>query len=399
MASPFILYGKPLAQPGDELLPLQVVGTLPDYSVGNAFEGRLDILNAIGKSKVEIVESSLPPGAYAYVDQLTQEVVLKWPSFSAEVPTGNSIPNGDFENGDDGSWILEKGWTIQEFPSGGENNVTNGTHSAVFENQNGIAAARSAPVPCRVNDPITLTGHFRQGASSRGNLVGRLLISWCDIHGKILSETQGDLVKDGSGNGFQTLTLSATAPAGTETVRAGFVANRKRQNKPAKIDGFSWNHKYELGTTLPVDYTVTLKVTDSVNRVAYWSGSVLYQSFWMTSTLFPLLGTEPRLSLIPEVSDFLHFNPEVPLTPLEDFAGVSAEVSDFSHVTSELAQYAYAGVSAEVGLFKHYNLTQNIYERATTVSAETSAFVHYELSTYSNDGANVSAQITGFTHG
>lgn len=284
MASPFILYGKPLVQPGDELLPLQVVGTLPDYSVGNAFEGRLDILNAIGKSKVEIVESSLPPGAYAYVDQITQEVVLKWPSFSAEVPTGNSIPNGDFEAGDDGSWS-GPGWSIKA--GQGES----GSYGAVYENHAGQSTLVGTPVPVEVNKSITMTCKFDQGASSGGNLAGQALLLWCDAGGNIKSYTAGNIINEGAGGTFQTCTVTGTAPA-TGTVRAGFSANRKRQNKVARVDGFTWTHKYELGTKIEVDYTATIKVTDSANRVAYWTGGLWFNSFWLSGAPYPVYETD-----------------------------------------------------------------------------------------------------------
>lgn len=75
MTSVFQLYGRPLAE-NEPLPPLMIVGSLPSYEPGNSYEGRLDVLNAIGKCTAEIVESSLPPGAYVFMDNFTQEVVL-----------------------------------------------------------------------------------------------------------------------------------------------------------------------------------------------------------------------------------------------------------------------------------------------------------------------------------
>lgn len=272
MTSVFQLYGRPFA--GDTPLPpLSIEGDLVGYQTGEAYEGRLQIVNAIGKSTVEIVESDLPPGAYAFVDQFTKEIVLRWPAYTSPENLATGVPNGDFEFGDDGSWRKGAGWSIE---AGG---AETGTYSAVFANQRGIYSIESQRVPYTPGTSITASARFQQGASSSGNLAGRVILVWCDANGNMLpggegaSYSGGNLIKSGSGGAWYTSTVTASS-ASAATVAIGFSANRKKQNKSARVDNFTWNHTYSVGTIEEFDYSVTFKVTDSANRVAYWSGIV-----------------------------------------------------------------------------------------------------------------------------
>ncbi|MCZ5970843.1 hypothetical protein O5281_26625, partial [Escherichia coli] len=65
-------------------LPLYITGTLPYVASRLAYEGRLQIHNAIGRCSVEILPGSdaLPPGSSIYIDHATQEIVIVWPPYS-----------------------------------------------------------------------------------------------------------------------------------------------------------------------------------------------------------------------------------------------------------------------------------------------------------------------------
>jgi len=287
MTSVFQLYGRPLAE-NEPLPPLMIVGSLPSYEPGNSYEGRLDVLNAIGKCTAEIVESSLPPGAYVFMDNFTQEVVLAWPTYTPPTTEASAVPNGNFEAGDDGSWRKGAGWTIE---AGG---AESGTYSGVFANQRGISSIESARVPYN-GETITASARFQQGASSEGNLVGRIILIWCDADGNMIpggegiSFNGGNLIRSGSNGAWHTSSVTAGSNnPNAKTVAVGFSANRKKQNKLARVDNFVWNHKYQVGTDDQIDYTVTIKVTDSANRVAYWTGSLVYKSIFAKSQRYPV---------------------------------------------------------------------------------------------------------------
>ena len=81
----------------DSLPLLQVVGVLPNYEEAAAYEGRLDILNAVGDCRVELLENNLPPGATAMVDNATQEVVIRWPPYTPPETEKPGIINWDFQ--------------------------------------------------------------------------------------------------------------------------------------------------------------------------------------------------------------------------------------------------------------------------------------------------------------
>jgi len=286
MANHFRLYGRPLM--ADEVLPpLTITGSLPFFVPGEPYEGRLQINNSIGRCTVEVIEAGLPPGYSVRVDNVTKEVVVKWDAYEEVEDEISAVPNGDFEQGDNGQWALGNGWSIK---SGG---AETGTFSAVFENFRGNSSIESVRVPYTPGTPIRAQCRFQQGASSKGNLAGRAILIWCDAKGNMLpggegkSFSVGTLINSGSGGEWQTSEVTG-ASREAATVAVGFSANRKKQNKLARVDNFTWNHKYTLGTDKREDYFLSIKVTDSANRVAYWSGSLLYKSILAKSQRYPV---------------------------------------------------------------------------------------------------------------
>lgn len=289
MTSVFQLYGRPLAA-GIPLPPLRITGDLEGYTAGEPYEGRLQIIDSIGKCVVEIVESSLPPGSYAFVDNFTKEIVLRWPAYAPPDAMASGVPNGDFEQGNDGSWRFGAGWSIE---AGG---AETGTYSAVYQNQRGIQSIESNRVPYTPGQSITAACRFQQGASSSGNLVGRILLIWCDVNGNMvpggegISWTGGTLIRSGSNGEWRTSDVTgASNHPSVATVAVGFSANRKKQNRLCRVDNFTWNHEYSVGTNSDLDFTVTFKVTDSANRVAYWTGVVGEYTLFFTSQPYGIL--------------------------------------------------------------------------------------------------------------
>ncbi|UVB03024.1 hypothetical protein IVIADoCa2_47 [Xanthomonas phage vB_Xar_IVIA-DoCa2] len=290
MANHFRLYERPLMADETEAA-LTVTGVLEGYTSGEAYESRLQINNSIGRCTVEIVEANLPPGAAVRVDNVTKEVVVKWDAFEVVAEELNAVPNGDFEEGDNGQWAFGNGWSIE---AGG---AETGTFSGVFQNFKGISSIESVRLPYTPGTPIKGQCRFQQGASSKGNLVGRALLIWCDANGNMLpggegvSFTGGDLIRSGSNGEWKTSTVTGASREAT-MVAIGFNCNRKKQNKLARVDNFTWNHKYTLGQVGDDVYFLHIKVTDSLNRVAYWKGNIEEYGVFLTSQLYPFYVVE-----------------------------------------------------------------------------------------------------------
>ncbi|WAX24167.1 hypothetical protein P4_00009 [Xanthomonas phage P4] len=270
MASHFRLFGRPLSA-DDSVDALSVTGSLPYYVETDAYEGRLSINNSVGKCRVEVLSSTLPDGAFVRVDNISHEVVIKWDAFEIVAPTMKSVPNGDFELGEDG-WSLGEGWSIG---TGAGYDTYSGTHSARFAD---VSTKGSDLVlkklPAKVNDYIRATVQINQGGSSRGNAGARISLIYMDVNNRDLLRLNGNLVTSGKRGAWHQSVVEGGAPAGTRSVILLVSAYRNKENKPLWVDDVQWNHSYQLGTADAGDIQLSLKVTDSLNRVAYWTGTI-----------------------------------------------------------------------------------------------------------------------------
>lgn len=289
MASHFRLYGRPLHV--DEIeAAMTVTGELEGYTAGEAYESRLSINNSVGRCTVEVLQSTLPPGAFVRVDNITKEVVVKWAAYTEVTEEISLVPNGDFEDGDDGTWFPGggnngEGWSIG---TGEDYDTYSGVYSARFANVKTKGSDLLLPVvPAKVNDFIRLTGMVQQGASSAGNAGARVSLIYYDANGVDLQRNNGNLVTSGKDGNWKQSVAEGGAPAGTAGVRALLSAYRNKENRALWMDKIEWNHKYTLGQDDDSTYTLSIKVTDSLNRVAYWNGTVEEYGVFLTSGLYP----------------------------------------------------------------------------------------------------------------
>ena len=285
------LFERPLV--ADEVLPaLMVTGALPDYTPEAAYEGRLPILNSVGKCTVEVLESTLPPGAFVRVDNITKEVVVKWAAYKEEEEPISLVPGGDFEDGDSGSWSLGNGWSIGTGP---DYDVKSGTYSARFAGvKTGGSDMVSPRVPAKVNDYIRVSAQVQQGASAKGNAGARVSLIYRNADGAELLRLWGNLVTSGKNGAWNASTAEGAAPADTATVEVVISAYRHRENFALWVDDVVWNHKYTLGQDKDEDFFLRIMVTDSLNRSAVWAGGLWQESVIVMSGLYPLLGEESR---------------------------------------------------------------------------------------------------------
>lgn len=284
MSNHIRLFERPLV--ADETLPpLRVTGILPEYTPEAAYEGRLDILNSVGKCTVEVLESTLPPGAFVRVDNITKEVVVKWAAYTREEETISSVPGGDFEDGGNSGWLLGNGWSVGTGP---DYDVKSGAYSARFAGVKTKGSDIISPrFPAKVNDYIRVTTQVQQGASAEGNAGARVSLIYRNETGGELLRLWGNLVTSGSGGAWKESVAEGAAPADTATVEVVVSAYRNRENFALWVDDVVWTHKYTVGQDNDDLYFLRLRVRDSLNREAYWQGYIEEAANVWISQLYP----------------------------------------------------------------------------------------------------------------
>lgn len=259
------IYDRPDLDQRRGLPTLYVTGELPWGIPGAAYEGRLQIHNAIGPCTVEKIDGdTLPPGHTIFVDNDTMEVVIAWPAYAEEAAP---IPNPGFEDGITG-WVPGAGWSVTT------NNPIAGSYSAVYQRNGGSSVLSSASrYPVVPGVAINAQCQVRQGASSAGNAGAGLRLEFRDSAGQVVSTADGNYVMSASKNAVYPSSVSALPPAGASTVNIACVGVRHRENKDVWVDGFSWDHKAAVvGINTNAVFSLTLRVRDSAGRAALWSG-------------------------------------------------------------------------------------------------------------------------------
>lgn len=246
---------------------MAIEGILPTAIAGQSYEGRLDIINAIGDCTVELASGSLPPGSTVYVDNDTKQIVITWPAHqSGDVP----IANGGFESGGADGWELGVGWGVTN------DNATEGTYTLVYANNGGESVATSTTrAAVSPGTSVTASCDVRQGASSSGNAGAGIFLEFRDAAGRVLEKASGNLITQGENNESKVSSVTRSAPAGASTVNLGVLGFRKRQNREVWADNFSWNlQRDEVGTNVEGEWCIGLLATDSNGRQATWEGCI-----------------------------------------------------------------------------------------------------------------------------
>lgn len=334
MSNQFLLYDRSKAL-GVQAASLRVQGELPDYQAGLPFVGSLDVINGVGRCKVEVLASTLPPGHTVRIDNIQKKVFVRWPGYRTEAETAKAVPNGDFADGDDGSWFFSTPWSIK--PTVGEGRGPGAEFGKGFKGTSSIEGMRVS----YNGERITASARFQQGGSSKGNLGGRILLIWCDELGNMLPGGEGtgfaggNLISSGSNGEWKTSTVTAASQK-AKMVAVGFSCKRSSQNEIAAVDNFTWDHEYIVGYPYDnKDFFLRIKVTDGLNRVAYWEGRIWAESVWFTSKLYPLWSVESPIGV-----DFSLSGLEVIRTVREeavsdDVMGMGMTVFGFEMVSSE----------------------------------------------------------------
>lgn len=299
---PSRIFDKPLGF-GVVYPPLRVVGILPDYVVGQAYEGRLDIIDNIGDCTVELLDNDLPPGATVAVDNLNMQVVVKWPAYSPPATEHPGIINWDFEAGDLTGWRDLRGgsWDVYVYDRNtpGAKDIPymppDGNHAARMEGVGrGDHTLESIPYPATPGQPVMATSLWYQGPSNKDNNNLWTAIVFYGPGGQS-QEVRGDRIHDRTNKRRHSSTVNTTTPAWAETKAVRLIAHRRNgRNRLINVDDVQTSgFMYPTGTPpTSDDFYLTVKVTDSANRVAYWTGIISTNSVWLTSAPYPIIAVD-----------------------------------------------------------------------------------------------------------
>lgn len=298
----FRLFERPLSVFSKEP-PLMIEGVLPFYEPDVAYEGRLDIINAVGKCVVEIVEDEtyLPPGATAHVDNFLQQIVLRWPAYSPPEDIKESILNWNFEEGDLTGWHdLRGGWHVgiydhtenSEYPTGTTNPYPppDGNHAAYMTGAGrGDWILESDPYPVKTGQRVWARSLWDQGPSNKDN---NNLYTALGLYrnGVFIEELRGSRIHDRTNKARHWSEVEYMVDGAVEEVTIRLIAGRRNsRNRVIIVDDVETEGlSYSLGTSEDQEYRVKFKVTDSANRVAYWSGIVTEYYIYFTSRPYAL---------------------------------------------------------------------------------------------------------------
>lgn len=388
-------------------LPLYISGALPEITPRLAYEGRLQIHNAVGRCSVQILNGSdpLPPGSTVYIDHTTQQIVVAWPPYSQYV---TPLENPGFETGD------TSGWTF--VPRGGSRTPVvdtayryEGSRSLKWPGGRGMGSEGGIEVeawnntigPCLPGQRVTT--HIRGMYNPAGHHFGsqyRALVRFVDGAGNpIGAPARGQVIKGRGQNGrWNDASVSASGPAGTAGVQLGGWLTGS--DAPTWMDAASWDVPSEIGVDEVGIYRLVLRVRDSAGRTAIWSGVLGELTLYFTSHLYPIDAPVERAMGSAVIVGFVHKNSYVSAPEAVEFAMQAAALVGFVHKGSPTARAdEEASQSAVITAFLHRTTpTVQVIESAMQAAVLT-GFVHKSQPvTYPVDAATASAQITGFVH-
>ena len=398
----FRLFEKPLGV-FSAVPPLRVVGSLPGYEQGTVYEGRLDIVDNIGKCTVELLDNNLPPGATAHVDNFNNEVVIRWPAYSLPDEEKAGILNWDFQLETLEGWNDLRGnsWSVKQYTGHGEPSTN---YAAWMEGVGrGDHILESILYPAIPSEAVMARSLWDQGPSNKDN--NNL---WTAVQfytpGKVrLGEpVYGDRIHDRTNKQRHHSTVNTTTPSGAGWKSVLLIAHRRNsRNRWITVDNVETaGFDYSTGVDNGDDFFLTVRVRDSANRVALWSGIIPYGSFFVTSKPYGSLFKED-LVVGGLVSDLLIKVGAIAPDPLESAGSVGASITGFvlrePVVPVEYGDASVVGTSI-VGFTLRSPLAFGEAVDEASVQASITGFNYKNMPTAeAADAAVTSASITGFT--
>ncbi|TMN24493.1 hypothetical protein [Pseudoxanthomonas sp. X-1] len=289
---------------------LYVTGALISGKPMLAYEGRLQIHNAIGACTAEQIDGdTLPNGSAIYVDQATSEVVVAWPAYAE---TGAAaLNNPGFEAGNLTGWDVV---TIgQQGTPPNHIGVTTsrpyaGSYCSHYAGQKGVGHAggieaqwlNTKRAACYPQKKITaaIKVSFDDTTSSQNR--GRARLVFFDGSGNPIQAYDGNLIK-GNSEAWQDSSLTQAAPEGTRSVGMGAWVT-SNQSGAVRLDAATWDAPDIVGTAVAGVFNLTIRVRDSAGRVYFWIGQVIITPVgWSPADLAAMNWFDAKLSSYGEI--------------------------------------------------------------------------------------------------
>lgn len=304
------LYDVPHGQEGSvnavaDLPSLYVDGTLANANSQLPYEGRLQIHNAVGACSVKLLSGDLPPGHSLSVDNSTLEVVVRWPAYVSATAT---LPNANFSEGDKG-WDKGTGWSIIEGNNVLDPSDSGNSWEGLFVHQMGESSMMSQSfIKAEPGKSYTASIDVQTGGAREHSHGAAVRLAFYDANGNKIGGDDGNVVKQTTGDGWATSSLTITSPPNTATIKGGVASYRMHQDIALWVDNFKWNVQQDSqGTNVQGDIPLSIEVKDSSGRTADWSGvihvgsyavSSRYWRLWITANCDPGSGSYINLSLL-----------------------------------------------------------------------------------------------------
>lgn len=315
--------------------PLRVVGALPDYDEGVAYEGRLDIVDAIGDCRVELLENNLPPGHTVVVDNATKEVVVRWPAYTPPETHKPGIINWNFASGDLEGWIDRRGnsWRVTDYPRNPSDSpppYSDGSMVALMEGVGrGDHILESIRYPATPGQQVSARSLWDQGPSNKDNNNLFTAIAFYRQDGSHIDTAYGDRIHDRTNKNKHWSSVSNRTPPGAAEKTVLLIAHRRNnRNRWISVsDVQTTGFEYPTGEPTPDKiFHLRIRVTDSANRVAYWSGIIASgQVVLLTSSRYPIVEIESIYSTgtVEGLDGWDHY----PVNPVDSLQSTGAVMS------------------------------------------------------------------------
>ena len=147
----------------------------------------------------------------------------------------NAIPNGDFENGNDGNWVLSSGVVFSTSAGPGP---YQGTYCLQFSaNNNEVTATMNNYGVVTPGQSVTASAYLNPH-SSGADLTMNVILRWYDASDTYLSQTISAGAQNG---GYRQVSVTGIAPAGAKHVRVQLAAGNGTSTKQGYADLVVWN--------------------------------------------------------------------------------------------------------------------------------------------------------------
>jgi len=278
--SPFL---RPDLDQASGVLPLYITGALPRARPGIAYEGRLQIHNAVGACTVEkIAGDALPNGTQLYVDNATQEIVIAWPAY-AENPW--PLVNSSFNTGDVSGWTVTKrgelpGYPVAATADGGR--PFEGGYSALWKGNEGTGHARgveatwvnSARADVYPGQRVNVSAQIALDDTDTSQNRGQALVIFYDEGGDESARFEGELIR-GNDRSYRLSTAQGRAQVKGTVAAAVWTTANESPGSGVRFDAVAWDAPTLVGINIDATLNLTLRVRDTSGRTATWSGSVV----------------------------------------------------------------------------------------------------------------------------